>query len=112
MGLKIRAEHSLRSAGVKLHDKALVFIVFLSILEQRKGASQLVELFRTNDPVLISYIVAVLKDEGIEAVVLDEHTSILEGSIGAIQRRVVVSPEDESAARVVLEDVAPGELKD
>jgi len=72
----------------------------------------LVELFRTNDPVLISYVVAVLKDEGINAVVLDEHTSILEGSIGAIQRRLVVAEADLAAAREILEDVAPGELKD
>ena len=72
----------------------------------------MVELFRTNDPVLISYVVAVLIDEGINAVVLDEHTSILEGSIGAIQRRLVVPEADLAAAREILEDVAPGELKD
>ena len=72
----------------------------------------MIELFRTNDPVTISYIVAVLKEEGIEAIVLDQHTSILEGSIGAIQRRVVVLEEDEAAARRILADIAPGELKD
>lgn len=72
----------------------------------------MVELFRTNDPVLISYVVAILTDEGINAIVLDEHTSILEGSIGAIQRRLVVPEADLAAAREILEDVAPGELKD
>ncbi len=72
----------------------------------------MIELFRTNDPVLISYVVAVLKDEGINAIVLDEHTSILEGSIGAIQRRLVVPEADLDAAREILNDVAPGELKD
>ena len=72
----------------------------------------MVELFRTNDPVLISYVVAILTDEGINAVVLDEHTSVLEGSIGAIQRRLVVPEGDLAAAREILEDVAPGELKD
>jgi len=72
----------------------------------------LIELIRTNDLVLISYLVSVLKDEDIDAVVLDEHTSILEGSIGAIQRRVVVLEEDLAAAKQVVRDVAPGELKE
>ncbi|MEH6475038.1 MAG: DUF2007 domain-containing protein [Sneathiella sp.] len=72
----------------------------------------MVELIRTNDLVLISYLVSVLKDEEIDAVVLDEHTSILEGSIGAIQRRVVVLEEDLIAAKRVVRDIAPGELKE
>ena len=70
------------------------------------------ELIRANDPVLISYLVAVLEDEGIDAIVLDEHTSVLEGSIGAIQRRVVVAEEDLDRAKVIVEDLAPGEIKE
>ncbi|MDF2366823.1 DUF2007 domain-containing protein [Sneathiella sp.] len=69
------------------------------------------ELIRCNDPVLISYIVAILKDEGIDAVVLDEHTSILEGSIGAIQRRIMVIEEDHAAAQQILEDIGEAEVK-
>ena len=69
------------------------------------------ELIRCNDPVLISYILAVLKDEGIEAIVLDEHTSILEGSINAIQRRIMVTEEDHAAAQVILEDIGEAEAK-
>ncbi|WP_025899308.1 putative signal transducing protein [Sneathiella glossodoripedis] len=72
----------------------------------------MIELFRTNDPVLISYIVAILKDEQIEAIVLDEHTSVLEGSIGAIQRRIVVRADDEVVAKAILKDVAPEQLQD
>ena len=52
------------------------------------------ELLRTNDPVKLSWIQALLADAGIEAVVLDTHTSILEGSIGAIPRRLCVIAED------------------
>ncbi|MBO6825814.1 MAG: DUF2007 domain-containing protein [Sneathiella sp.] len=70
------------------------------------------ELLRANDPVLISYLVAVLQDEGIEAIVLDEHTSILEGSIGAIQRRVMVPSDMMKRAREIAEDLTPGELRD
>ena len=72
----------------------------------------MVELARMNDPVLISYILSVLEEEGIEAVVLDEHTSILEGSIGAIQRRIMVLEEDLPGARQIIDDLAPGELKE
>ena len=60
------------------------------------------ELLRTNDAVLLSWAQALLAGEGIEAIVLDAHTSILEGSIGAIQRRLVVLDEDHAAARGLL----------
>jgi hypothetical protein len=69
------------------------------------------ELIRCNDPVLISYIIAVLKDERIEAIVLDEHTSILEGSINAIQRRIMVAEADHAAAQQILEDIGEAEVK-
>jgi len=51
------------------------------------------ELIATNDLVLISYVEALLADQGIEAVVFDRNISLMEGSIGAFPRRVVV-PED------------------
>lgn len=62
------------------------------------------ELLRTNDVVKISWLQALLADAGIETVVLDQHTSIIEGSIGAIPRRLCVLDEDLSRARRVLED--------
>jgi hypothetical protein len=62
------------------------------------------ELLRTNDPVKLSWIQALLSDAGIESVVLDTHTSIVEGSIGAIPRRLCVAAEDLSRARRVMHD--------
>ncbi len=62
------------------------------------------ELLRTNDPVKLSWLQALLADAGIEAMVLDTHTSIVEGSIGAIPRRLCVIPEDFERAKRVLED--------
>ncbi|MDA0676222.1 MAG: DUF2007 domain-containing protein, partial [Proteobacteria bacterium] len=50
----------------------------------------MVELLRTNDPVLLSWLEATLAAHGIGCVVLDAHTSVVEGSIGAIQRRLMV----------------------
>jgi hypothetical protein len=50
-------------------------------------------LTRTNDPVLVSYITAVLKDAGIEATVLDTNMSVLEGSVGVLPRRIAVADD-------------------
>ena len=63
----------------------------------------MVELLRTNDIVRLSFLGALLADAGIETVVLDTHTSILEGSIGAIPRRLMVIDDDIAAARRVLD---------
>lgn len=60
------------------------------------------ELVRTNEPVLLSWLTARLAGENIDAVVLDAHTSVMEGSISAIQRRVMVDSEDLARARQVL----------
>jgi hypothetical protein len=60
------------------------------------------ELLRTNDPVLLSRALALLAEDGIEAIVFDTHTSILEGSINAIPQRLMVSDEDYWRARLAL----------
>ncbi len=56
----------------------------------------------SNDPVRLSFSAALLADAGIATVVLDTHASIVEGSIGAIQRRLAVAAEDEARAVRVL----------
>lgn len=61
------------------------------------------ELLRTNDTVRLSWLTALLADAGIESTVLDTHTSVLEGSIGAIPRRLVVADDDYLRARRLLE---------
>jgi hypothetical protein len=60
------------------------------------------ELLRSNDLVLLSWLSALLADAGIEAVVLDEHTSVIEGSLGILPRRLMVADEDDHMARAVL----------
>ena len=64
----------------------------------------MVELLRTNDPVLISFVQAILADARIDALVLDNHTSILEGSANAIPRRIMVLDEDLDAAMRILKE--------
>ena len=60
------------------------------------------ELLKTNDPVLISFVQATLADAGIEALVLDTHASILEGSASAIPRRIMIMDEDLETAKQIL----------
>ena len=62
------------------------------------------EILRTTDIVRLSWLTALLADAGIEAVVLDHHTSVLEGSIGAIPRRLMVATDDAAQALRVLRE--------
>ncbi len=58
----------------------------------------------TNDLVKLSFLTALLSDAGIEAVLLDGHVSAMEGSIGAIPRRLMVRAEDARRALRVLQE--------
>ena len=60
------------------------------------------ELFRTNDPVRLSWAQALLRDAGIDSLILDHHTSLVEGSIGAIPRRLMVAVADHRRARALI----------
>ncbi|TVQ38023.1 MAG: DUF2007 domain-containing protein [Geminicoccaceae bacterium] len=63
----------------------------------------MLELLRSNDLVYLSWACATLEAAGIQVLVLDQHTSAIEGSIGAIPRRLMVASDDWSRARWVLE---------
>jgi hypothetical protein len=65
---------------------------------------RMIELLRTNNQVLISWLRALLAENGIEIVVLDAHTSVLEGSTFAIPRRIMVADDDYERARRLHED--------
>jgi Putative prokaryotic signal transducing protein len=62
------------------------------------------ELVRTNDLVLVSAVGALLDGANIHHVVLDQNMSTLEGSLGMLQRRILVHDEDNGAARKLLAD--------
>jgi hypothetical protein len=59
-------------------------------------------LLVTNDLVRLSFITSLLRDAGIESHVLDNQVSTVEGSIGAIPRRLMVASEDFAKAKRVL----------
>ncbi len=58
----------------------------------------------SNDLIRLTFLQALLRDAGIACLLLDMHTSAVEGSIGAIPRRLVVAEEDENQARRVLRE--------
>ncbi len=62
------------------------------------------ELVRTNNAVLISAIEALLKAAEIPHVVLDQHMSVMEGSLGMLPRRIVVGDDFQDSARELLVD--------
>ncbi|MEP3279983.1 MAG: DUF2007 domain-containing protein [Stappiaceae bacterium] len=66
------------------------------------------ELVKTNDIVLISFIEALLRDAGIDHIVLDQNMSILEGSLGIIPRRVLVDSDNLTQAKSLLVEAGIG----
>ena len=65
--------------------------------------SDLQAVYKSNDPVELGWLLSVLRDAGFDAVILDTHTSIVEGSVGAIPCRLAVPSVDEAAARALVE---------
>ena len=66
------------------------------------------EIVRTNDPVLVSAIQALLDAAKIPHVVLDQNMSVLEGSLGILPRRMLVADDHVDAARRLLEEAGLG----
>ena len=62
------------------------------------------DLVATNDPILLSYLLAILRDAGIDAVVFDRNMSSVQGTLGAVPQRIAV-PEDrwEQAKKLLIE---------
>jgi hypothetical protein len=66
------------------------------------------ELLRTNDIVLLSAVEALLDGAGIVHLVLDQHMSVMEGSIGLLPRRLLVGEDEMSRARTLLREAGLG----
>ena len=65
------------------------------------------ELFRSNDAVRLSWAEAVLSAAGIKSAIADRHTSVVEGSVGAIPRRLMVAEDDFARAQRILAEAEP-----
>ena len=56
----------------------------------------------------LSFHLKVLKDAGIEHLVVDQNMSVMEGSLGVLPRRILVVEEDIAEARQLLTDAGVG----
>lgn len=66
------------------------------------------EILRTNDPVLVSAVEALLDGAGIPHLILDQNMSVLEGSLGILPCRVLIADDHWRPARHLLEDAGLG----
>ncbi len=62
----------------------------------------MLELLRSNDPVLISFAEALLKEAGIAYQVADQNMSVMEGTIGILPRRILVDRDRHEEARNIV----------
>jgi hypothetical protein len=66
------------------------------------------EVLRSNNPVLLSFVEVLLRDAGLQPLIADDNMSVLEGSIGILPRRILVSAEELAQARRVMEEAGLG----
>ena len=67
------------------------------------------EILRSNDMVFLSWADALLRAERIDSVVFDAHASVMDGSISAVQRRMMVADGDHARAKQLLTDAGAGD---
>ncbi len=61
------------------------------------------EIARTNNVIELSWMSAVLEESGIHHVVFDMHTAFAEGSIPAIEKRLMVCADEyDEACRAII----------
>lgn len=73
-----------------------------TVESSRQDRGRMVEVARTNDPVLLSFARSVLGDAGIASVVADHNMSVIEGSLRMWRQRILVAEDDLDSAREVL----------
>ena len=62
------------------------------------------ELVRTTDPTLMAFAQMLLRGEDIACFEFDVNTSIIEGSIGILPRRLMVADRDHFVAAALMRD--------
>jgi hypothetical protein len=64
----------------------------------------MIELVRTNDLVLISFVESLLTQAGVRFFVADNHMSATEGSLGFLPRRILVDAGQRAQAQRLLRE--------
>jgi Putative prokaryotic signal transducing protein len=67
------------------------------------------EIVRTNDAILINALEALLKSANIACFVADQNMSVMEGSLGFLPRRLLVTDDDADRARKFLREAGYGD---
>jgi hypothetical protein len=72
-----------------------------------------IELIRTNDMVVISFVESLMRDAGIGCFIADQNMSVMDGSLGILPRRVMVDADRAEEARRIVTDAGIGhEMRD
>ena len=74
------------------------------IVDPNCDFAAMIELLRTNDAVIISFVESLMRDAGIGFLTADQNMSVLDGSIGILPRRVLVESDRIDEARRILTD--------
>ena len=61
-------------------------------------------VLKTNNPVQLNYAEVLLADANIHAFVFDADMSVMDGSVGILPRRLMVTEEDFEKALAILRD--------
>jgi hypothetical protein len=75
---------------------------------RREAGVEFREVRRSNDLAYLSFVQAALRAEGVEPLMLDGHQSVIDGSIGAVQRRLMVAADQLEQALALLEELEVG----
>lgn len=65
----------------------------------------MIEVLRTNNPIRLDYAMVLLKQAGCHPFVADRFMASAEGSIAAVERRILVPDEYAASARDVLKQL-------
>lgn len=73
----------------------------------------MIELIRTNDVVVISFVESLMRDAGIGCFIADQNMSVMDGSLGILPRRIMVDADRAEEARRIVTDAGMGhEMRD
>ena len=82
----------------------------LGMATERRGLTishKMRAVLKSLDPVVLNFAANLLAQEGIESVVFDTHSSVMDGSMGFLPRRLMVLDEDFAQADKLLRDALP-----
>ena len=74
-----------------------------------KGVTAVEEFIRTNNVVTLSFVGTLLKEAGIKHFAADENMSVMDGSVNALSRRLMVDADRIEQARRLVEDAGLGD---